>query len=86
MQCLEASGAVRPIYGSLGVKRLSWPRKLDCMNKIFKLKIESKDPFSPATPATNKVKSYFTVLPTLIWLDQVTCYQKERNFLKRKES
>ena len=22
MQCLEASGAVRPIYGSLGVKRL----------------------------------------------------------------
>ena len=23
MQCLEVSGAVRPIYGSLGVKRLS---------------------------------------------------------------
>jgi hypothetical protein len=32
------------------------------------------------------VKSYFIVLPTLIWLDQVICYQKERNFLKRKES
>ena len=24
MQCLEVSGAVRPIYGSLGVKRLSY--------------------------------------------------------------
>jgi len=26
MQRLEVSGAVRPIYGSLGVKRLIWTR------------------------------------------------------------
>jgi len=27
MQRLEVSGAVRPLYGSLGVKRLNAPRK-----------------------------------------------------------
>ena len=27
MQRLEVSGAVRPIYGSLGVKRIRWSRK-----------------------------------------------------------
>ena len=31
MQRLEVSGAVRPIYGSLGVKRLSWPHLIDIM-------------------------------------------------------
>ena len=28
MQRLEVSGAVRPIYGSLGVKRLTFPKEL----------------------------------------------------------
>ena len=45
MQLLEVSGAVRPIYGSLGVKRLKsffFLSQLDCdtvqYNKVFLLK------------------------------------------------
>jgi len=30
MQLLEVSGAVRPIYGSLGFKRLIWLCRLAC--------------------------------------------------------
>ena len=33
MQCLEVSGAVRPIYGSLGVKRLTFTGP--CIANIF---------------------------------------------------
>jgi len=41
MQRLEVSGAVRSIYGSLGVKRLFCFRYFCCIthgNKIFKIK------------------------------------------------
>ena len=33
MQGLEISGAVRPIYGSLGVKRLTWERPCHARNR-----------------------------------------------------
>ena len=35
MQRLEVSGAVRPIYGSLGVKRLKMPILHVCMWRVI---------------------------------------------------
>ena len=50
MQSLEVSGAVRPIYGSLGVKRLSWcrnwarGRKMAIFFKTSMLSVRSTHP------------------------------------------
>ena len=54
MQRLEVSGAVRPIYGSLGVKRLTCPRLssifaeiyvilLTCLEKQFETNVRARD-------------------------------------------
>ena len=42
MQCLEVSGAVRPIYVSLGVKRLNFFRNI-CSQIFWPLNTKTQD-------------------------------------------
>ena len=56
MQRLEVSGAVRPIYGSLGVKRLSWITQGDVLRHNRPL---------PHFNAVIHNKPYFDVLLTV---------------------
>ena len=54
MQRLEVSGAVRPIYGSLGVKRLRFPDSVTTQDGGKVVSLTYQPPLSPEnTPGTH---------------------------------
>ena len=57
MQRLEVSGAVRPIYGSLGVKRLT-TQQLSAMTTFYALFLPYNDLCLPANCRCRELLSY----------------------------
>jgi hypothetical protein len=60
--------------GKLGLNSDFWVghRNFIVWIKYFEFKIESKFPFSPASPAAQTAKLYFIAFPHLMWLNLVS--------------
>jgi hypothetical protein len=60
MQCLEVSGAVRPIYGSLGVKRLKvkYDNPKGHINQVKLIRYIDKIPFNNNNNNNNNVPTW----------------------------